>query len=88
MRDDAAMMPKLNGMQLQLHCSESGWPILGRGDRASCLHCDREISVDAVLDNPMGDWCPTEKCNGAGWGIDLWHEPWWREDGPGRPRKP
>lgn len=51
---------------------------LKRGMKAWCLHCEREIEVGAVLDNPNGDWCPTPGCDGAGWGFDLYPEPWWK----------
>jgi hypothetical protein len=57
---------------------------LRRGDRAWCLHCDREIDVSAVLDNPEGDLCPTPGCDGAGWGVDLDAEPWWHDDTQGQ----
>lgn len=56
---------------------ESPWPEIGRGDKAWCLHCEREIDVAAVLDDPTGDWCPAPDCDGAGWGVDLFPVRWW-----------
>ncbi len=50
---------------------------LKRGDKAWCLHCGKNIEVSAVLDNPLGDWCPTLGCDGSGWGVDLFAEKWW-----------
>ena len=50
---------------------------LGRGDKAFCLHCSEEIDVSDVLDNPKGDWCVTDGCDGGGWGIDLFAKKWW-----------
>ena len=46
---------------------------------AYCLHCDQEIKVIDVVENPRGDWCPTPGCSGALWGKDLFPDPWWRE---------
>jgi len=50
------------------------------GDPAYCLHCEEEISMQDVLDNEEGDYCPNhESCGGAGWGVDIFLDEWWLE---------
>jgi hypothetical protein len=72
--DVLAAAPEYDGFGLSVG---GGWG-LRRGDKAYCLHCEREIEVSAVLDDLTGDWCPTPGCDGGGWGIDLFAEKWWQ----------
>ena len=50
---------------------------LGRGDKAFCIRCKKEIEVSAVLDNLNGDYCPTKNCFGRGWGRELFERKKW-----------
>lgn len=59
----------------ELEVIEAGFDIDGE---AFCLHCNEEILVSEVLEDETGDWCPMAECDGGGWGIDLYPEPWWR----------
>lgn len=64
-------LPKLSLRELK----DWDYDIIGT---AFCLRCDSEFEVKEVVENPRGDWCPTEGCDGGGWGVDLFAEPWWR----------
>jgi hypothetical protein len=51
-----------------------------------CLHCNGEFTMAQMvyeqrLRSRQSKWyCPDPKCSGAGFGFDLWDEPWWRQD--------
>jgi len=64
-------MPKLAAQDVK----EFGFDF---GGNCYCLHCDERVSVRDVMKNPAGDWCPTKGCDGGGFGIDLYPDPWWR----------
>jgi hypothetical protein len=63
--------PKMDAAQLR----EWGFDLAGV---CYCMHCDLAVSVSAVMANPRGDFCPTEGCDGGGFGVDLDPTPWWR----------
>ena len=51
-----------------------------------CLHCNGEFRMaEMVYESRFGGgplwYCPNPKCDGAGLDIDLYTEPWWREQG-------
>lgn len=69
-------LEKLDADQVRLY----GFDLAGM---AWCFRCDEQVSVAKVMANSDGDWCPTLGCDGGGFGIDLYPDPWWAKERQG-----
>jgi hypothetical protein len=55
---------------------------VNRNAAVYCLHCDGEFKARDIRRTRFGVCCADRNCDGGF--LDLYFEPWWREDYPQR----